>query len=85
MEEDSCKNCRFYLPVDVFRGLCKLTKEQAGPDNPSCEKLERIPKCRYCGHYTSEKQFLGKCMGTILAYPDMIASKCFDFQWNRKN
>ncbi len=85
MEEFSCKDCKLYLPVDVFRGLCKLNKDKIGPDDPGCDKAEKVPKCRFCANYTGEKEFLGKCMGTILAYPDMIASKCADFQWFKQN
>jgi 4-hydroxyphenylacetate decarboxylase small subunit len=85
MEELTCKDCKYYLPVDVFGGLCKLSKEKITPDTPFCGKAERIAKCRFCTNYTAEKDYLGKCMGTALAYPDMIAVKCADFQWYRKS
>jgi hypothetical protein len=85
MEEYSCKDCKFYLPVDVFRGICKLSKEQVGPDGPLCDKMEKIAKCRFCTNYSVEKDYLGKCMGITLAYPDMIASKCADFKWYKQN
>jgi hypothetical protein len=85
MEEFSCKDCKYYLPVDVFRGMCKLSKDKIGPDDQGCDKAEKMPKCKFCANYTAEKEFLGNCMGTILAYPDMIASKCADFQWFKQN
>jgi hypothetical protein len=85
MEEYSCKDCKFYLPVDVFRGICKLSKEHVGPDGPLCDKMEKIAKCRFCANYSVEKDYLGKCMGITLAYPDMIASKCADFKWYKQN
>jgi len=85
MADFKCSDCRFYLPVDVFSGFCKLSKEKITPDTPFCCKAEKIPKCRFCTNYTAEKEFLGKCMGATLAYPDMIAVKCADFQWYRKN
>ncbi len=85
MEDLFCKDCTFYLPVDVFKGICKLSKEKISPDKPLCESGKQIPKCRFCKSYTAEKEYLGKCQGTILAYPDMIASKCADFQWNNQN
>ncbi len=85
MEAESCKDCKYYLPVDVFRGLCKLSKEKIGPDDPICGKALKIAKCKFCENYLSEKEYLGKCMGTTLAYPDMIAAKCADFKWNNQN
>jgi 4-hydroxyphenylacetate decarboxylase small subunit len=85
MKELSCQDCRYYLPVDVFRGLCKITKEPTGPDTPLCAKAERIAKCKFCDNFIIGKDYLGKCMGTTLAYPDMIASKCADFKWVSQN
>jgi hypothetical protein len=47
--------------------------------------MEKIAKCRFCANYSVEKDYLGKCMGITLAYPDMIASKCADFKWYKQN
>ncbi|TSA23628.1 MAG: hypothetical protein D4R67_13135 [Bacteroidetes bacterium] len=77
----SCKDCKYYLPVDVFRGICKKSKEKILPDDPFCRDGEKIPKCRFCQNYTPEKDFLGKCRGAIFAYPDMVAVKCAGFEW----
>ena len=81
----TCPDCKFYLPVDVFKGSCKLSKADIRPEDPFCDKGERIPKCKFCGKYTADKEFLGKCMSTAMAYPDMIAAKCADFEWISKN
>ena len=85
MDEYSCKDCKFYLPVDVFRGICKMSKEKIGPDDLFCDKGAKNAKCKFCSNYTNEKDYLGKCMGTKLAYPDMIATKCADFRWYIQN
>jgi hypothetical protein len=82
---NSCKECRYYLPVDVFRGSCKMEKQELLPDDKSCRYFEAIPRCGLCAKYTQEKENLGRCMGVQLAYPGMIASKCDDFEWFRKN
>jgi len=79
--ESSCKDCKYYLPVDVFKGICKIGKVSIGPDDLSCVKFEMIPKCKYCRNYKAEKEFLGNCLGKTIAYPDMIASKCDGFEW----
>jgi len=83
--ENSCKDCRFYLPVDVFKGICKIDKSNIGPDSLSCKTFERIPKCKFCRKYKSEKEFLGNCMGETLTYPDMNATRCAGFEWNQLN
>jgi len=82
---DSCLDCRFYLPVDVFRGICKRSKEEVMPDDAFCDHAERLPKCKFCAHFTPEKDFLGKCMNGILAWPDLNAAKCADFKWIGQN
>jgi hypothetical protein len=81
----TCKDCKFYLPVDVFQGICKVSKQKITPDELFCDKAEKIAKCRFCSKYNPEKDYLGKCMDTTLAYPDMIATKCADFEWLRQN
>lgn len=85
MMDLTCKDCRFFLPVDVFKGICKISKEKITPDDLFCDKAEKAPKCKFCGKYTAEKDFLGKCIGTTLAFPDMIAVKCADFEWYIQN
>ena len=81
----TCTDCKYYLPVDVFQGLCKLTKNKIRPDDLFCDKAERIAKCKFCNKYTADKEFLGKCMLTTLAYPDMNAALCADFEWVSQN
>jgi len=71
--------------VDIFKGICKLSKQSIQPDDASCEKAERIAKCKFCTKYTAEKEYLGKCMLNTLAYSDMIAASCADFEWIRLN
>jgi len=78
--ENRCNDCRYYLPVDVFHGLCKISKEKILPETKFCEKAERLAKCKFCRQYIPEMDFLGKCVGR-LAYPDMVATTCADFKW----
>jgi len=78
-------DCRFYLAVDVFSGMCKKNKSKINPDIPFCPDGEPAPKCKFCEKYTSEREYLGKCMGDKLAYPDMNAVKCVGFRWINLN
>ena len=82
---NTCKDCRFYLAVDVIKGLCKLEKNSILPDEVACDNFERQPKCKFCLHYQPEKEYLGKCSEAGLAYPDMNASKCASFEWYKQN
>ncbi|HTX87346.1 MAG TPA: 4-hydroxyphenylacetate decarboxylase small subunit [Bacteroidales bacterium] len=81
----SCSNCKYYLPVDVFKGICKLTQKQVTPEDTACEGFDRLPKCRFCKNYIPDKEFLGKCKGYELAYPDMPAIHCAQFEWYTRN
>ncbi len=82
---NTCYDCKYHLPVDVFKGICKLTKATVQPGSTSCNDFERIPKCRFCSKFTPDKEFLGKCNETVLAYPDMIAINCTTFEWHVQN
>lgn len=81
--EYTCKDCRYYLGVDVFKGICKLTKEAISPDKEATSNFEKIQKCKFCSNFTSSEsnKFLGKCMKTTDAYPDMTATTCEFFRW----
>jgi len=84
--ENHHKDCRHYLPVDVFKGICKRDKENIAADGEACENFDQIPQCQYCRHFTPSGEFLGHCMGKTEAWPEMIATTCRDFEWEiRKN
>jgi 4-hydroxyphenylacetate decarboxylase small subunit len=81
----SCNDCKLYLPVDVFSGLCKLDKKEILPDDDACGNYQAVPKCKHCMNYKSDREHLGTCMGTTIAYPEMMAAKCADFKWISQN
>ena len=81
----TCNDCRYYLPVDVFIGMCKISKNKIMPDDIGCDQAQKIAKCKFCTNFSNERDFLGKCMGASLAYPDMIGVKCADFKWSVQN
>ncbi len=79
----TCKDCKFYLPIDVFKGICKLSKEMILPDKEATEKFQKAEKCKFCANFTSSEsnEYLGKCMDTSDSYPDMTATTCEFFRW----
>ena len=74
-------DCKYYLATDVFKGICKRTGENIQADDRACDDFEKIPKCKFCKHYTSTQENLGLCMGKAIAYPEMRASTCKEFLW----
>jgi 4-hydroxyphenylacetate decarboxylase small subunit len=76
---EKCNDCRYYLPVDVFKGLCKVSKEKKLPESQSCKEYERIAKCKFCKNYANVKDNIGTCMGKTDAYPEMLAITCIDY------
>lgn len=79
------KDCRYFLALDVFKGICKLDKSNFAADEPTCEKFEQIAQCRYCTNYKPDGEFTGTCMGKAEAFPDMVAVTCEDFKWINLN
>jgi len=74
-------DCKYYLAVDVFKGICKMNKTDIDADDQSCEKFEKAKKCKNCSNYSSMENHLGLCMDKAEAYPEMAAVTCDDFKW----
>jgi len=82
--EALCRDCKFYLPVDVFQGICKITKDSILPDAERCdERFEKNMKFKFCKKFTmaENRADIGLCMGKTESYPDMTATTCEWFQW----
>lgn len=81
---NTCKDCKYYLPVDVFKGICKISKDKILPDDKASAKFEKEMKCKFCKNYSSSKEneYLGKCLCEFDAYPDMNAKSCKEFAWS---
>ena len=75
------KCCKYYLATDVFKGICKRTKDHINADEPVCSNFEKAPKCKHCKHFSLQNDDLGLCRGKTVAYPDMQAVTCKDFAW----
>jgi 4-hydroxyphenylacetate decarboxylase small subunit len=82
--ETNHNDCRFYIPVDVFKGICMNDKKLVNADEASCERFRKAEKCKWCMQYTPEGEFTGRC-GENIAYPDMRAKTCPSFAWISDN
>lgn len=73
-------NCKYYLNIDVFKGICKRDKGKINADDAACEHFEKAQKCKYCAHFEMTGADLGSCMTKYDAYPEMNAITCNDFR-----
>ncbi len=74
-------DCKYYLAVDAFKGVCKRNRDNILADDNACENFEKAAKCVHCDNFTSTEDEIGLCMDTHQAYPQMSASTCDDFKW----
>ena len=83
---NQCNDCLYYLPIDVMSGLCKKSKKEITPNQSEACFVEN-KKCKYCRNfkYTKEATDMGTCKDIHLAYPEMVAVTCNDFERNTLN
>jgi len=85
------RDCRNYAPVDVVKGICHRTKEMVNADESSCEDFDPIPKCKLCQHFALDNgndSGTGTCKVSddgFMAYGDMVALTCKQFEENAQN
>lgn len=84
MEKRCHLDCEEYVHIDVFKGICSLKKTKVMADEVGCESFVQTKKCRFCRNYSQTGERLGLCMGRTMAYPDMLANTCEQFQWAKK-
>ena len=77
-------DCKHYLAIDVFKGICKRDKNNILADDSSCEHFSQIPKCAHCSNYLPINEQLGKCKNDYDAYADMPAKTCAEFAWKEQ-
>ncbi|NQV19038.1 MAG: 4-hydroxyphenylacetate decarboxylase small subunit [Armatimonadetes bacterium] len=74
-------DCKYYLAIDVFKGICKITKDKINADESGCSDFDKASKCKHCKHFSIKDNNLGLCMKKTTAYPDLQAVTCKDFSW----
>jgi len=78
-------DCVNFVPVDVTKGFCLLSKELILADSESCARFIRQAKCKHCYHYLSDEtnSLCGHCAASaekFIAYAEMVARTCRDYQ-----
>lgn len=75
-------DCKYYLAVDAFKGMCKRDKSNINADDASCDDFEKAKKCVNCSNFKATTEEMGSCMQKYDAFPQMNAHTCSDFHWN---
>jgi len=73
-------DCRYYLTIDVFKGLCKRDAHRVLADDLACENYENARKCKHCLNFTLTTTDMGLCMSIYDAYPEMNAMTCDEYE-----
>jgi 4-hydroxyphenylacetate decarboxylase small subunit len=73
-------DCKYYLNIDVFKGICKRDKIYINADDLACDSFRKAQKCKYCFNYSGISSDLGNCMSKYEAFPEMNAVTCNDFK-----
>jgi len=85
MEATKHSDCRNYCPVDVAKGLCRMSGGKVIIDTPTCPKFQRLPKCKNCEHFTPSptEQYVGTCnadKSKPWAPSELIAVTCENYK-----
>ena len=79
------RDTREFVPVDVDKGLDRLTGELVQADSTAPKGYTLLPKCKFCKNYTETEKHIGVCKAStqensFMAYGDMSAVCCDMFQ-----
>ncbi|WP_462326514.1 4-hydroxyphenylacetate decarboxylase small subunit [Desulfobaculum sp.] len=79
------RDTREFVPVDVDKGLDRLTGEMVKGDTAAPEGYTMLPKCKFCANYEGTDTFDGVCQASqqeprFMAYGDMTAVTCEMFK-----
>jgi hypothetical protein len=75
------RDTREFVPVDVDKGLDRLTGTMVKADAIAPEGYTRLPKCKFCSNYSETDANIGTCEASsqpskFMAYGDMTAVTC---------
>lgn len=70
-----------YVPIDVAKGLDRLTGKWVQADDPAPVGYALLPRCVNCKNYTPDTDLLGVCYASkeepkFFAYADMCVVTC---------
>lgn len=77
MKHNDCLN---FSPIDVAKGICRVTNTIIFIDSEPCTNFKELPKCKNCVNFiNANKDNIGTCTGLnkeAWAYGDLNAVTC---------
>ncbi len=77
MKHSDCNN---FCPIDVAKGICRLSNEMIFIDTEVCRNFDEASKCRNCSNFkNSNKDNIGICVGfknEAWTFADLSAVTC---------
>jgi 4-hydroxyphenylacetate decarboxylase small subunit len=67
MCERNHTHCHNFCPIDVAKGLCRLSGNIIMTDTPLCEHFSEKPRCEHCSYYC-DKTSPAQCLGLSKPY-----------------
>ena len=73
-------DCSNFAPIDVAKGICRITNKTVFTDTPVCPTFSELAKCKNCTHFVdSKKENMGVCTGLEKenwTYANLVAKTC---------
>ncbi|QXM06897.1 4-hydroxyphenylacetate decarboxylase small subunit [Crassaminicella indica] len=82
MSEKNLKHhdCLNFAPIDVAKGICRITNKIIFTDTNTCPKFIALKKCKNCAHFTNpNSKNIGTCLGLekeSWTYGELCAVTC---------
>ncbi|EMR7683808.1 4-hydroxyphenylacetate decarboxylase small subunit [Yersinia enterocolitica] len=67
MCENNHGHCHNFCPIDVAKGLCRLSTQIVMIDSPVCSEFREMPRCVHCRYFEGETS-PGQCHGLVKPY-----------------
>ena len=84
MKHSDCAN---FSPIDVAKGICRLSNEMVLIDTPVCKSFKEVSKCKNCSSFKDpNKDNIGTCVGLkkqSWTYGELNAVTCEGYKINK--
>jgi len=84
MKHNDCAN---FSPIDVAKGICRLSNQMVFIDAAVCEKFNEVSKCKNCSSFKNpNKDNMGTCTGLKIqswTYGELNTVTCEGYKTNK--
>ena len=60
-------HCHNFCPIDVAKGICRLSGDTVMIDSPLCENFSEKSRCEHCSHFCNKTE-PAQCHGLAKPY-----------------